>query len=171
MAIKIPPPSNGAASEAGVTPLPSGEGVATGGVVGLAVDTGETAATGCGVPLGVGLAVTVAVGPGVGVGAGVGCGVGGGVARVVGLGVAAAATTVIVPVICSGWIMQKYGYVPAVVNLCDQDSSGDKKGGGELNFPSGCWTVPEVIVWGSPGWIVHVTVSPTWIVLVDGANS
>ena len=175
MAIKIPPASSGAASEAGVTPLPSGEGVATGGVVGPAVDTGETTATGCGVPLGVGLAVTAVVGSGVGVGASVGCGVGGGVARVVGLGVGAAATTVIVPFIpASAWILQKYGYVPAVVNLCDQESGGDTRG--ELNFPSGiCWltptTVPEVIVWGSPGWIVHVTVSPTWIVLVDGANT
>ena len=88
----------------------------------------------------------------------------------VGLGVAAAATTVIVPVIpASAWILQKYGYVPAVVNLCDQESGGDTRG--ESNFRSQTPAVPEVIVWGSPGWIVHTTVSPTWIVLIFGANS
>ena len=63
--------------------------------------------------------------------------------------------------------------MPAVVNLCDQELGGDTTF--ESNFPSQTpappTTVPEVIVWGSPGWIVHVTVSPTWIVLVGGANS
>ena len=61
------------------------------------------------------------------------------------------------------------------MNLCDQRWPEDKKGGGESNFPSGTCltptTVPDVIVWASPSWIVHVTVSPTWIVLVDGANT
>jgi len=28
-----------------------------------------------------------------------------------------------------------------------------------------------VIVWASPGWIAQTTVSPTWIVFVEGANT
>lgn len=134
IAIAIPAATNRAASASGVTPLPADEGVTTGCLGRLAVDTGETAATGGGVRLAVGLAVDPAGGLGVGVGPGVGAGVGRGVAGWVGrgvgrgvvrgvgfgvgFGVAAAATTVIVPFICeSAWISQKYGYVPAFVNV------------------------------------------------------
>lgn len=70
-----------------------------------------------------GLAVGVVAGVGRCVGACVGLGVGRAVGRGVGLGVGRgvgeAATTVIVPFICSGWIWQKYGYVPGVVKLCE----------------------------------------------------
>ncbi len=109
-----------------MTPLPVAKGATTGDGGRLAVDTGETAGTGGEVRLVVGLAVDptgglgVGVGPGLGVG--VGPGIGRGVTRGVGFGVdfgvATAATTVIVPFICeSAWISQKYGYVPAFVNL------------------------------------------------------
>jgi hypothetical protein len=122
IASKIPAATNGAASEAGVTPLPVAKGATSGCGGRLAVDTGETAGTGGEVRLVVGLAVDPAGGLGVGVGPGVGAGVGRGVTRGVGFGagfgVAAAATTVIVPFICeSAWISQKYGYVPAFVKV------------------------------------------------------
>jgi hypothetical protein len=76
IAITIPAATNRAASASGVTPLPADEGVTTVCVGRLAVDTGETAATGGGVRLVVGLAVDPAGGLGAGVGPGVGAGVG-----------------------------------------------------------------------------------------------
>ncbi len=162
--------------------LVSGELSGTGGGVGLAVGAAVELEVGAGEGLGPALGGAVATGVDRGVAAGVGRGVGGGVGRGVGsgvgrgvsFGVAAAARTVIVPVICSEWISQKYGYVPALVNVTAYVVPGPLKP--ELRGPADGWarllasTVPDRTVCPSPE-IVQVTVSPTWTARVAGRNS
>ena len=130
------------------------DAAATGDAVGLGA-----AVVACAVEASVGAAVGGAVGAIVGgavrtgVGATVGAGVGGAVA---------AARTMIVPCIDAPWIPQMYGNVPATVNwsvpLCPCDSTGVER---STNFA----------LCDAASRFVHVTPSPTVIVMLLGANA
>jgi hypothetical protein len=91
MAATMAPTTNGVASDVGAPLLPEPIGVPEG-----ALEADGVPAVAGGVTAAAEGALAIAVGT---------------------LPPAGAATTVIVPVICSGWISQKYWYVPAWVNV------------------------------------------------------
>ena len=131
-------------------------GASVGAAVGAtSVGASVGAAVGASVGAAVGAAVALAVGRAVGFT--VGLGVGAAVGRTVGASVAAALTT-IVPNICSEWIWQKYGKVPALSNVTWKESPGSLIP--ESKWPSRAPGAPDVTVCGSPA-KVHRTTSPT----------
>ena len=115
---------------------------------------GEAVAVAVAAAVAVGFAVAVAVAAAVAVAVAVGRAVG----LTVGFGVEPALTT-IVPVICSGWIWQKYWNVPAVRRVTWNVPPGALIP--ESNAPSGAPGAPEVTVCGSPEKVQRTT-SPTW---------
>lgn len=110
--------------------------------------------------IGIELAEGFWVGDGLGVGRGVGARVGLGVARLVGCGVFGAATTTLAVL---PWIVHRYPNVPAAANVCLYDSPG-------LSVP--LLKYGDVTLWSAftGSKFVHVIVSPTRIVTVDGLN-
>ena len=155
--------------------VPSGPGRAdcfgAGVVDGAADGLGEMVAVAVAVTVGdaavaVAASVDVAVTVGVAVGDVVARAVGVTVARAVGVTVGFAvgvgvepALTTIVPVICSGWIWQKYWIVPTVWKVTWNVLPGVLIP--ESKTLSGAPGAPEVTVCGSPEKVQRTT-SPTW---------
>ena len=129
-----------------------------GEMVAVAVTVGDAGAIGE-AAVAVAASVDVAVTVGVTVGDVVARAVGVTVGFAVGVGVEPALTT-IVPVICSGWIWQKYWIVPTVWKVTWNVLPGVLIP--ESKTLSGAPGEPDVTVCGSPA-KVQLTTSPTWI--------
>ena len=69
----------------------------------------------------------------------------------------------IVPVICTGWIVQWYGNAPALSNLNEYDSPGARK-------PESKTPVSDVAVWVVWPLFVQHTVPPTGMVMFAGSK-
>ena len=134
-------------------------GVSAAAVVGDAVALGAAvvgAAVGASVSAAVGGAVCAIVG------GAVRTGVGGAVGGGVGCGVLTACTTT-VPFM-NEWMLQWYANVPALVNVNEREAPA-------VITPVSHVPVSEVDVWLNASRFVHVTVSPTLIVVAAGANA